>query len=82
MSESKTGYPCPKCDHSETKVIDSRPATDWKRRRRKCQDCGHRFTTHEVHAIRGIVFEDVVRKAELYDELCSALTKAMNGYIP
>lgn len=40
---------CPKCDHLEDKVIDSRSARNNAviRRRRMCLRCGHRFTTYE-----------------------------------
>ena len=41
---------CPYCGYEESKVIDSRPADEGERirRRRECLDCGKRFTTHEV----------------------------------
>ncbi len=40
---------CPSCNATDTKVIDSRPAENGVsiRRRRECDGCGHRFTTHE-----------------------------------
>ena len=38
---------CPYCNHQESKVIDSREATEGVRRRRECLQCGLRFTTHE-----------------------------------
>ena len=40
---------CPKCKHTEDKVIDSRSANndDVIRRRRMCLGCGYRFTTYE-----------------------------------
>lgn len=38
---------CPGCQHSESRVIDSRGAADSIRRRRECVECGERFTTHE-----------------------------------
>ena len=40
---------CPVCDSPSTKVLDSRDGRDGAsvRRRRSCDDCGHRFTTHE-----------------------------------
>jgi len=38
---------CPACQHPDSRVIDSRAAADHVRRRRECQDCGHRFTTYE-----------------------------------
>jgi transcriptional repressor NrdR len=40
---------CPFCANPDTKVIDSRPDKDGStiRRRRECEACGKRFTTHE-----------------------------------
>jgi transcriptional repressor NrdR len=40
---------CPKCQHSETKVYDSRLAQSGRaiRRRRECLKCAYRFTTVE-----------------------------------
>lgn len=40
---------CMYCDHSESKVVDSRPTEDGLRirRRRECINCGKRFTTYE-----------------------------------
>jgi transcriptional repressor NrdR len=40
---------CPKCEHRENKVIDSREVREGTaiRRRRLCLNCGHRFTTYE-----------------------------------
>lgn len=40
---------CPKCHHSSSKVIDSRPneESDSIRRRRECLACGFRFNTYE-----------------------------------
>ncbi len=41
---------CPFCEHSDTRVIDSRllGEGDQIRRRRECQDCKARFTTYET----------------------------------
>ena len=41
---------CPYCAYSDTKVIDSRLIADGlqTRRRRKCPECGERFTTFET----------------------------------
>jgi len=40
---------CPFCNHTETKVIDSRESGDGKviRRRRECLKCQKRFSTYE-----------------------------------
>lgn len=37
---------CPYCGGS-SRVVDSRPISDGVRRRRQCQKCERRFTTHE-----------------------------------
>jgi len=41
---------CPYCSCDESKVVDSRPADDGERirRRRECLKCQKRFTTYEV----------------------------------
>lgn len=40
---------CPFCAYLDTKVVDSRPDKGGAtiRRRRECESCGKRFTTHE-----------------------------------
>ena len=38
---------CPYCNHTESRVVDSREAADGVRRRRECLQCGLRFTTYE-----------------------------------
>ena len=40
---------CPVCEHSETKVVDSRELEDGRaiRRRRECLSCKARFSTYE-----------------------------------
>ena len=53
---------CPKCTHSEDKVIDSRAVRngDAIRRRRACLKCSYRFTTYEevVRATLRIIKRD------------------------
>ena len=41
---------CPFCGYTESKVVDSRPAEDNEkiRRRRECLSCAKRFTTYET----------------------------------
>ncbi|MCI1904088.1 transcriptional regulator NrdR [Enterococcus hirae] len=40
---------CPRCQHNNSRVIDSRSVNDGRaiRRRRECEECGFRFTTFE-----------------------------------
>jgi transcriptional repressor NrdR len=44
---------CPLCSADGTRVVDSRPADRGAaiRRRRRCVECGHRFTTYERSAL-------------------------------
>ena len=41
---------CPICEHDNDKVVDSRSSQEGHsiRRRRKCLECGHKFTTYEA----------------------------------
>lgn len=46
------GPECPECHQRSSSVIDSRPVKDGThKRRRQCQ-CGNRFTTYEITAIK------------------------------
>ena len=38
---------CPHCGHTSHRVIDTRDAGESIRRRRRCDECGQRFTTYE-----------------------------------
>ena len=38
---------CPSCHHEKSQVLDSRSSGGGIRRRRQCQSCQARFTTHE-----------------------------------
>ena len=42
---------CDKCGGANIATLDSRPMDSYVRRRRKCLNCDHRFTTYEVEAI-------------------------------
>ena len=71
---------CPYCGHIDSKVIDSRPADDSARirRRRECLECGKRFTTYEVVETVGlmVVKKDKSREAFDRDKLLSGLMRA------
>lgn len=43
--------PCPVCEGT-SRVLDSRPNENGIRRRRKCEACGHRWTTNETNVLR------------------------------
>jgi len=61
---------CPFCSFADTKVIDSRPDKDGTaiRRRRECESCTRRFTTHE--RVEDVVLPLILKKdgrREAYD---------------
>src|SRR3989338_894967 len=72
---------CQYCDHSETKVLDSRDADDLEitRRRRECEKCGKRFTTYErVEMLDLYVVKNDGRKEKFSrDKLLGGLRKAV-----
>lgn len=42
------GILCPKCEHPNSDIIDTRNTLHGRRRRRKCSSCHHTFTTREI----------------------------------
>ncbi len=72
---------CPICYHDDTKVIDSRVATDGLsiRRRRECEKCGFRFSTFEEMEILDLTVLKRNNEKETYsrDKLISGLKKAL-----
>ena len=71
---------CPFCGHTESKVIDSRPADDGDRirRRRECLKCQKRFTTYEaVEMIPMMVLKkDGSIEAYYRDKLLNSMLRA------
>jgi transcriptional repressor NrdR len=72
---------CPICYFEDTKVIDSRVASDGLsiRRRRECEKCGFRFSTFEEMEILDltVVKRDGQKEAYGRDKLISGLKKAL-----
>ncbi len=69
---------CPYCGHHDSKVIDSRSASDGIRRRRQCLSCGSRFTTYErvQPASLFVVKKDGRREEFNRDKLLNGIRKA------
>ena len=59
---------CPNCQNEDTKVLDSRPISDGMaiRRRRECQKCGARFSTHEEMELLDLTVVKRDGKTEAY----------------
>ena len=73
---------CSSCNHTETRVIDSRLAAEGRsvRRRRECSACGHRFTTYERKEELPILVVKRGGQREEYDrvKMMSGLLKALH----
>jgi transcriptional repressor NrdR len=73
---------CPVCGHIDSRVIDSRPTEEGAalRRRRHCDQCGARFTTHErVQNMPLMVIKKDGRREEFNgDKLYGGIAKACN----
>ena len=69
---------CPYCGAADTKVIDSRPADDGERirRRRLCTACNKRFTTYEVIEKVPLIVIKKDKSREAFDR-----QKLLNGLI-
>ena len=71
---------CPFCAHSESKVIDSRPADDGQkiRRRRECMQCEKRFTTYEAIESMPVIVVKKDKSRQVFDrhKLLSGMLRA------
>lgn len=56
------GIECPVCRSAQNEVIDSRPGVRYHRRRRRCLQCGEKFSTYEVSVIDYKNFLDYTKR--------------------
>ncbi|MFH1078370.1 MAG: transcriptional regulator NrdR [Patescibacteria group bacterium] len=72
---------CPSCAHEDTKVVDTRIATDGTavRRRRECESCGQRFSTVEGIELLdlAVVKRDGSREAYTSEKVERGLRRAL-----
>ena len=71
---------CPYCCYPESKVIDSRPADDGQRirRRRECMKCAKRFTTYESIESQPLIIIKRDKSRQVFDrnKLLSGMLRA------
>ena len=69
---------CPYCLYPESKVIDSRPADDGQRirRRRECISCAKRFTTYEAIEGQPVIIIKRDKSRQVFDR-----TKLLSGML-
>ena len=69
---------CPYCEHTNSRVIDSRDSGEGTRRRRQCSDCKRRFTTYEYVQMRTMMVVKRDRRREEFqrEKLFASLAKA------
>ena len=72
---------CPFCNHTDTRVVDSRLTSDGYqiRRRRECGTCGARFNTLETPALKApnVIKADGSREAFNEDKLRRGMLKSL-----
>ena len=72
---------CPVCYHQDTKVVDSRVASDGFsiRRRRECLKCGFRYSTYEEIELLEltVIKRDGQKQAYSRDKLVKGLRKSL-----
>ncbi len=72
---------CPFCNHTDTKVVDSRLTADGMqiRRRRQCTDCGARFNTYEAPELKAprIIKSNGAREAFSEEKLRNGMLRAL-----
>lgn len=72
---------CPVCQNENSKVVDTRLATDGTaiRRRRECESCGHRFSTNEEVELLDfcVVKKDGTRQAYSREKIEHGLRRAL-----
>lgn len=77
---------CPYCNHSDSKVLESRETEDGRviRRRRACEKCRARFSTYEqVELLKLLVLKkdgkkEEYRKEKLEESIRRAINKRLN----
>jgi len=72
---------CPFCNHTDTRVVDSRLTADGMqiRRRRQCADCGARFNTYEAPELKAprIIKSNGAREAFSEEKLRNGMLRAL-----
>jgi len=72
---------CPLCNHTDTRVVDSRLTSDGFqiRRRRECAECGARFNTYETPALKApnLIKSDGSRELFSEEKLRGGMLKAL-----
>lgn len=72
---------CPYCDNKNTRVVDTREASEKIRRRRECPECERRFTTYEtvekvdITVVKRDGENEEFREEKIYDGVERAASK-------
>ena len=71
---------CPKCNSTQSKVVDSRHADELNaiRRRRECENCGTRFTTFEHIEVSQLIVvkKDGTKRAVFKRKILNGLVRS------
>ena len=72
---------CPQCTSTDTYVINSRKSGEHRRRRRKCSECKHKFSTMEILVKTKRDNNDIAHKLQTINKLMDDMKKwiELNG---
>jgi transcriptional regulator NrdR family protein len=73
---------CPLCYSEEFDTIDSRPSLGTIKRRRRCKNCQHRWTTYEVSAETYNRSMPVVANRETVNKIIKIILDHIKADIP
>lgn len=62
---------CPQCSWGSSTVLEARQTQQYKRRRRECLSCEHRWTTVEVTAEEHTRLKGLANKAQRLQSILS-----------
>jgi len=75
---ARKGNKCPSCGSNKLFVLESRPASEGTRRRKRCSACNYRSTSYEIDAAR---FKALIEIEKEMATLVSAIQPLMNKVV-
>lgn len=88
-SSDATGIQCPSCKHTSRRVIESRQALKIVYRRCLCENCGERYSTHEVRcdqenaksiSLASTVLDEIIELEQIVLNLRKIAEKPLNDF--
>lgn len=78
LARLKRGNKCPHCGSNKLFVLESRPASEGTRRRKRCSACNYRSTSYEIDGSR---FKALIAIEQEMAALVTAIQPLMNKVV-